>query len=178
MDYRRFNIYLKEAGGLNCSKLFFKRSVYAVVSIIGSSSSPSKQQTCVGKYNGTNPTWGLRSSLRFYLEDSELQQDHLVLMIQLMCKRILGSDKVIGEVYVPLKELYDNSGSTNHGFHQVVKPSGSGKDHGFLYFNYDFGEIIRGAVKKDNGAVAYPLIRTHSRVNPSAPCLEYLSLGL
>lgn len=176
MDYRRFNINLKEAIGLNCTKLFFKRPVYAMVSIVGSS--PSKQRTSLGKHIGNNATWGPRSSMRFYVEDSKLQQNHLVLMIQLFCKQIIGSDKVIGEVCVPLKELYDNSGGTNnisnYSIHQIVNSSGSGKRHGYLHFTYEFGDMIRGAVKKDDGAMGYPLMRTHSHVIPSAPYLEYM----
>ena len=173
MDYRRFNINLKEAGGLDCKELLFKRPVYAIVSIVGSSS--SKQRTAVGRYIGRIPAWGSRSSMRFYVEDTKLQLNHLVLMVQILRKRILGGDKVIGEVCVPLKELYDNSGgvhSTNYSFHQVVKPSEFGKSPGYLYFTYEFGDMIEGAVRNFNGAVAYPLIRSHSRVTPSAPCLD------
>ncbi|KAK7269354.1 hypothetical protein RIF29_22079 [Crotalaria pallida] len=173
MDCRRcFNINMKQALDVNNTKiLFFKKPIYAMVSIVGSS--PYKQRTPVAKYIGNNKLiWGTTTSsaMRFYVEESKLQQNHLVLMIQLMCKRIFGSDKVIGEICVPLKELYDNYNGINnisYSTHEVVNPCDD-RGHGYLQFSYEFDATL----KKKEGAIANSLMQTQSHVTPSAPSLE------
>ncbi|CAL0320973.1 unnamed protein product [Lupinus luteus] len=128
MDYRCFNINLIQAFDFNTTEVqFFKKPIYAMVSIVGSSS--SKHRTSVAKYKGNKHTWGTSSTMKFHMEDTKLQQNDLVLMIQIVHKRMLVGDKVIGEVCVPLKELYDNSSGINNDTNyitlQVVNSSGS-----------------------------------------------------
>lgn len=179
MEYRRFDINLRQADGFNCTNLFFKTSVYGTVSVVGGSS-PSSQRTSVGKYKGKNVTWDSRSSMRFYVEDSKLEKNHSVVMIQLWCKRIVGGDDVIGQVCVPLKQLFDNCGginTTNYGCHQVIRTSSrKRRRQGFLYFTFQFGETIKASLpvnEVDNGLM---VSRLHVHAPPSAPTLDYLGL--
>ncbi|QHO34454.1 hypothetical protein HN51_028000 [Arachis hypogaea] len=170
MDFRSFNIRLKETSGLGGGK----KRIYATVSMVGGSS--PKQKASIENHIPKFGSSSIRSCfLRFYVENTKLQYNQLVLMIQILQKRILRCDKVIGEVCVSLKELYDVF-TTNFGFQPIVMVKTLGNNNnkkkktvpqGFLCFTYRFGDLPAG--------FHYPLIRTPSRVTPSAPCLEYLT---
>jgi hypothetical protein len=143
MDYRPFEINLTCLEGLEIVHCLFKVHAYAVVSIVGDSSSSLRQQTPVGKYFGDKPTWNFPMS--FCLEESKLRQNQLVLMIQLRYNRIFGGDKNIAEVHIPFK-LLDNCSDhirvTQFGVHQVIMTPPVKPPRGYLYFSYKFGEKI------------------------------------
>ncbi|KAL4287132.1 hypothetical protein AHAS_Ahas19G0155600 [Arachis hypogaea] len=114
MDFRSFNIHLKETSGLGGGK----KRIYATVSMVGGSS--PKQKASIENHIPKFGSSSIRSCfLRFYVENTKLQYNQLVLMIQILQKRILRCDKVIGEVCVSLKELYDVF-TTNFGFQPIV----------------------------------------------------------
>ncbi|CAK7340665.1 unnamed protein product [Dovyalis caffra] len=158
MDYRALDInvvtFLK---GLKLSKLFSKTRV--VVSIMDDYLI-SRQETPVCTFKGNNPTWDY--PMRFYLEDSKLQQDQLMVVFQIWCTPILlGGNQLIGEVYFSIKPLFDNwtkdHEQTKEGFYQVVAPSG--KHRGCLVLKYNFGhDIIKGAPRKvdENTSIKTP----------------------
>ncbi|MED6195797.1 hypothetical protein PIB30_041346 [Stylosanthes scabra] len=188
MDFRRFNIHLKEAGGLGGGKELLDGPVYATVCIVGSSSPKQKAsiENQIPRCGSPLSSSRYSSSVRFYIGDTKLQQNQLVLMVQILRKRMLRCDKVIGEVCVPLKELYDSCGGVsteNFSFQPVVTTKTVGKtiqQSAFLCFTYDFSVVtIRGAMSNNNkdtdvaGRYRFPL--TGARVTPSAPCLEYLT---
>ncbi|MED6193483.1 hypothetical protein PIB30_019956 [Stylosanthes scabra] len=181
MEFRRFNIHLKEAGG----KELLDGPVYATLCIVGSSSPKQKAsiENQIHRCGSSLSSCRYSSSMRFYIEDTKLQHNKLVLMVQILRKRILRCDKVIGEVCVPLKELYDSCGGVcteNFSFQPIVttktvigKPM---QQSAFLCFTYEFSVVtIKGAMRNIKDTTDDVAARHRYRVTPSAPCLEYLT---
>lgn len=141
MEHRSLEINLQSAMDLKKVNLFSKMDVYAVVSISGGDMNQiQKTKSPVDHDGDANPTWNF--SMKFTVDEALMQADRLRLDFKLVCQRALG-DKDVGEVNVPLKELFDShsngaAGVKQIGRYQVRKPSG--KPKGQLTFSYQFGE--------------------------------------
>lgn len=171
MDYRPLDINVTCMQGLKATNLFCKKRLYVVVSIVGNSQ--SRQETPIGRYKGNDPIWNY--AMRFYLEDLMLQQNRLMVVFQIRCSQILGGDKSIGEVYVPVRDLLynctTNDKDTQYGVYQVV--TRTGKPRGCLYFSYKFGNMIRAIKNVDHDNVRACSTRMLAPcATPSAPYLE------
>ncbi|KAJ9154492.1 hypothetical protein P3X46_027817 [Hevea brasiliensis] len=159
MEQRTLEINVISAKDLKDVNLFSKMDVYAVVSISGDSQlHKQKTKTPVDRDGGTNPTWNFPA--RFTIHGDPAQQNRLNLVFKLRCDRALG-DKDIGEVNVPIKELFDSMGdgkSMQFVSYQVRKPSG--KPKGELNFSFKFGDKVvsepKVGDKADQPVTAYP----------------------
>ncbi|KAM7259993.1 hypothetical protein ACFE04_015734 [Oxalis oulophora] len=140
-----------------------KMDVYVVVSLSGDAASPQKIKTSVDRDGGTNPTWNF--PMKFTVTDSLAQQDRLTLHFKLKCERLVGGDRDIGEVNVPVKEFLDSTmnGSTQFVTYQVRKPSG--RPQGSLNFSYRVGH---GQIPKLL-VTANPAIGPKTQAGPSGP---------
>ncbi|GMP56821.1 hypothetical protein CsSME_00021148 [Camellia sinensis var. sinensis] len=119
-------------------KLSNKMEVYAYVFISGG----GKQKTAVDRDSDTNPTWNDPITFNLDMESAVAQ----ILVFELNCYDQNGGDKVIGEVFVKVKDLMGSiEGSLT--FH-VRTPSGNPK--GALNFMYEW------EVQKVAGAVLSP----------------------
>ncbi|PON81697.1 C2 domain containing protein [Trema orientale] len=146
MDYRSLDIDITSLEGLkprNGLLLFSKTRFYAVVSLV-TTTSISTQKTQLGHFQGRNKyTWSSPNPMRFYVKESKVQQNSAILMIQIRSKRQLFADKDIGEVYVPLKDLFDQSlnDTENIAVYQVEmrrKTAASFKPAKALHLNFSF----------------------------------------
>ncbi|PON59903.1 C2 domain containing protein [Parasponia andersonii] len=151
MEYRSLEINLSSLEFVKQPRIindfFFKTRVYAVVSIV-TTTSTTRLKTPLAKFiNGKNHVWELYFPTRFYVDESKLQQDTVTLMIQIRKKRHFCMDNDdVGEVHVPLKELFDPDMNppndiviSNCSCCHVVT-STSGKPKGYLHFSYKFSD--------------------------------------
>lgn len=98
----------------------------------------SLQKTPVHKDGGSKPTWNF--TMKFIVDESLAQSDHLMLILQLRCFRHLHADVDIREVDVPVKGLLDHAGddmSAKYVTYNVKRPSG--KPKGKMNFSFKFG---------------------------------------
>ncbi|XP_015875009.3 protein SRC2 homolog [Ziziphus jujuba] len=148
MEYRSLDINVTCLEGFQVKNLFFKRQkIYATVSIVGSSR--TTQKTPVGKFAGSFQRWDY--PMRFYIEESMLQENCLMLMIRLRSIRTLCRDKDVGEVYVPIKQLFLHNDHNSYFGYQVHTPSG--KPKGRLHFSYKFSDTKRSSSLSTSKAV-------------------------
>ncbi|EXB74800.1 hypothetical protein L484_023544 [Morus notabilis] len=167
MEQSTLEINVISASDLKDVNLVTKMDVYAVVSISGDSKHPKKKaKTNVHRGSGTNPTWNF--PLSFTIDESLAQNNRLTLVFKLVSQRSLG-DKDVGEVNVPIKELFasrdeGNNNSMKFVSYQVRKPSG--KPKGELRFSYRFGKNAAGKPAADKPVTAYPAA---AEVGPSYP---------
>ncbi|CAN0914185.1 Protein SRC2 [Linum grandiflorum] len=159
MECRPIEITIQSAKDLKNVNLISKMDVYAVASIKGDPyNSKQKHKTPVDKDSGPNPKWNHHVS--FTVDEPSLQQNRLTVKFELVSDRSLG-DREIGEVNVPIKELFDYS-KAEKTVSYAVRTSG-GKSKGTLTFSYKFGEKFSApekAKKSDHHAqppmMAYP----------------------
>ena len=151
MEYRTLDISISSLEGMKTKKvksLLFKTRIYAEVSIL-TTASVSRQKTPLGTFRRKNYEWDY-FPMRFYPEESKLQQNSLMLMIQLRKKRLFHPENDVGQVCVPLKELFDDPQNdilncpACLGVYPVL--TASGKHKGYLYFSYKFSKTFQVAV--------------------------------
>ncbi|CAB4262731.1 unnamed protein product [Prunus armeniaca] len=180
MEQRTLELELISAKDLKDVNFVSKMDVYAVVSLQGDDShGKQKTKTKVAKDCGTHPTWNF--PMKFTLD--ELLLNRLSLEFKLVCDRSLG-DKDIGQVVVPVKELFDSvaaaaadPNSMKFVAYQVRKPSG--KPKGELHFSYKFGDKVAAPVMAAPPKVyesvtaappkGYEPVTAYPMVGPSAP---------
>lgn len=142
MAYRAFDVNVKCVEGLNNKNmLLFNRRVYAVVSVVGSCR--STQVTPSGKFLSKYKAWEWDYPMRFHVQESMVQENRLMVVIRLRRScRCFSRDKDIGEVYIPIKQLFHTVGSglDNSGFGAYQVHSPSGKPKGYLKLWYKFNE--------------------------------------
>lgn len=162
IDYRAFNVNITCAEaikeGLSFVNFFRKSKVYAVVSVTGASSPAASQETPLAKYFGENPVWDC--TMRFYLEESKLRENALILRIQLRQKGIFGKDEELAEALIPLKKLFDgneNLMDENYGSSSFLSPSGSRR--AMVYYSYYFSRTY--SVTSGHAVVAPPSAWEH-----------------
>ncbi|KAH0783016.1 hypothetical protein AABB24_001816 [Solanum stoloniferum] len=136
MELRPLDIKVISADGIKNVNTFSKMDVYTEVYISSYASKASKQKTFVDKNSGTNPKWN--HSMKFTLDESSLTKSGIYLVFRLKSDRTLG-DKDIGEVSVPIHDLF-NSNGTMERFVEYPVITESGKPKGTLKFSYKFGE--------------------------------------
>ncbi|KAI8012720.1 hypothetical protein LOK49_LG06G03229 [Camellia lanceoleosa] len=109
--------------------------VYVYVFIFGS----GKQKTAVDRDGDTNPTWNSQITFNVDKESAAAQ----ILVFELNCYEQNGSDKVIGQVFVRVKDLMGSiEGSL---IYHIQTPSGNPK--GKLYCMYEWkGEKVAEAL--------------------------------
>ncbi|KAI3522383.1 hypothetical protein L1887_00121 [Cichorium endivia] len=152
MNYRTLELTLVSAKGIKKGSLVGKSDVYAVAYISGTTSN-QKLRTPVDKDGGSNPTWNF--PMKFTIDEAAGLQNRLTLIIEI---KAIGtfSDKNLGEVRVPIKELLEGVSTEGKAqklvSYQVRKPSGTPK--GYLSFSYNFGEKFSGKVEEP--VTAYP----------------------
>ncbi|XP_059629656.1 protein SRC2-like [Cornus florida] len=125
------------ANGVENVREIFRMKVYAKVSIAGDPR--TEQRTPVDKHGETNPAW---NCIRNYtVSESAVQQDGIMLVIKLYCKRKLG-DRYVGEVHASIKELYELA-SAKGGSFVLSSPVKRGftESKGELTFSCRFGDI-------------------------------------
>ncbi|KAL8137030.1 hypothetical protein V2J09_003031 [Rumex salicifolius] len=148
-DLRLLEIDMLSANDLPNMNILSKMDVYIVSSI--SSDRRSTERTPVDKKGGTNPKWK-NFKMRFYIDEFAVKQNQVILMFQIISRRVLG-DRTIGYVHVPLKPLLDEE-----TLHEIEGQDGkkmkkiqasfqvstlSGKAKGTLCFMYHFGEKFK-----------------------------------
>lgn len=139
MQYRPVEITIISAKGLKRVKHLSKMDVYVVVSLSGGPE--MEQKTPVDKESGPNPNWNF--PMNFNIDEEEAQKGRLGLNFKVICHRRLHSDKEIGQVNVPVKELLDNGGDgkfLKYVTFQVRKPNG--KHRGELNLSYKFAHQV------------------------------------
>lgn len=160
-------ITLISAEGLKNVNTFSKMDVYAVVTILGYPK--NKKKTDVDRNGGTNPKWN--HHMKFTIDEASLNNPGVALLIQLKSDRTLGSDKEIGEVKIPISELFNSrAGDNKDSGEKVVEyqvRTSSGKPKGTLKLSYKFGEKFTQHVdakmkNMDEHVTAYP-------AHPNAP---------
>ncbi|KAF3454515.1 hypothetical protein FNV43_RR04963 [Rhamnella rubrinervis] len=136
--------------GLKIKNMLFNKRVYALVSVVGSCR--SIQKTPYGKFEAEvhkTKTWKWDYPMRFHVQESMVQENRLMVVIRL--RRNIGCfcrDKDIGEVYIPIKQLfYTINGLDNSGTYQVHSPSGKLK--GYLTLWYTFHEYCSSRSASD-----------------------------
>ncbi|KAL7597108.1 hypothetical protein Lser_V15G27973 [Lactuca serriola] len=152
MEYRTLDLTLVSAKGIKKASLIGKPDVYAVVYISGARSN-QKLRTPVDKDGGSDPTWNF--PLSFTVDEAAGLQNRLTLVVKIKAVGIF-SDKNLGEVRVPIKELLEGvsiEGKTQQLVSYQVRTK-SGKTKGFLSFSYKFGEKFSG--KAEEPVTAYP----------------------
>ncbi|GAB4859034.1 hypothetical protein Ancab_010502 [Ancistrocladus abbreviatus] len=158
MGYKTLEITVISATDLKNVNLIGKMDVYVVVYLSGEPR--RKQKTPVDKDGGTSPEW--KYTLRFTVDEAVAQYGWM-LIFQLKHEHSLGADKDLGEVDVPVKELFggaaNSKGAAQFVTYQVKRPSG--KPKGELRLSYKLtdadGNTTVSAGKKPNvGATAYP----------------------
>ncbi|CAL1393433.1 unnamed protein product [Linum trigynum] len=163
MECRPIEITIQSAKDLKDVNLLSKMDVYAVASIKGDpkSSKQQKHKTPVDKDCGPNPRWNHRVS--FTVDEPSLHQNRLTIKFEIFSDRSLG-DREIGEVNVPVKELFDAAGAAGEKSTTYAVRTPNGKSKGTLTFAYKFGEKFSApaaspkAVKQDPNQpmMAYP----------------------
>ncbi|KAL7220658.1 hypothetical protein ACSBR2_013521 [Camellia fascicularis] len=134
-NQRTLTILFISAKDLERVKLSKKMEVYAYVSIFGR----GMQKTAVDRDGDTNPTWN--GDITFNLDKEYVAPQ--ILEFELNCCEQNGDDKVIGKVFVSVKDLMGSiEGSLTY---HVRTPSGN--PNGKLYFMYELeDEKVAGAV--------------------------------
>ncbi|KAG5559912.1 hypothetical protein RHGRI_003267 [Rhododendron griersonianum] len=133
------------AEGLKKVTVISKMFPYAVISISGGDPRASQPQwTAVDRSGNTSPTWNF--PVKFAVEESATRSNCLAVRFRIRCKRTLG-DKDIGEVHVPLSELFGPTKGAEllHSVtRQVRRPAGK-PNKGELNFSYKWGEKMASA---------------------------------
>lgn len=144
MELRPLDVKVISADGIKNVNTFSKMDVYTQVSISTYASNAHKQKTFVDKNSGTNPNWN--HSMKFTLDESSLTKPGVYLVFRLKSERTLG-DKEIGEVSVPIHDLF-NSNGTAERFVEYPVITERGKPKGTLKFSYKFGEKFTAPEQK------------------------------
>nr|XP_043639476.1 protein SRC2 homolog [Erigeron canadensis] len=139
MDYRPLDITVISANGLNNFWFFFRMRVYVVVSLINGKSTVEKK---THSSRGRNPKWNHR--VKFPVEESAINTSTLLFVLR---QNRFWGDKDIGEVSIPVRELLEANGSSEHVVDYQVQ-SVRGKSVGTFTFSHQFKEKVYPA--RDN----------------------------
>ncbi|XP_052211644.1 protein SRC2-like [Diospyros lotus] len=157
MAYRPLEITVLSAKGLKDVGHFSKMDVYVAVRISGDPR--SEHVTPVDQDGGSDPSWNY--TVNFAVDEARVQTNSLSLVFKLRHERKLLGDKDVGEIHVPVKELFDNAGNAKSPvLAEYHVRMASGKARGKLRFSYMFG-----AVYKNEAYVNY----THTPHNSYSP---------
>ncbi|GAB4843621.1 hypothetical protein Ancab_013585 [Ancistrocladus abbreviatus] len=153
------------AKDLNKVSVFSSMELYVVVYLHDTSTTAaaaSKQKTPIDEEGGRNPYWN--HSMKFTIDNLAAKRDILMLVFQILCRRNIGPDKLIGEVHVPVKDLLSAAAKTKAPqfvSYQVSEPSG--KPKGVLNLSFKLGERNL----PDEPIAAFPTVATNAVPGPS-----------
>uniref|UniRef100_A0A7N0R7S5 C2 domain-containing protein n=1 Tax=Kalanchoe fedtschenkoi TaxID=63787 RepID=A0A7N0R7S5_KALFE len=155
MECRNLEIFVRSASDLKEVNLFGKMDPYVSVSLSGDPN--SKQKTEVHTDGGKNPKWKGKP-MKFVINEDPAKNSNVTLVFKVMAEKPFG-DKVVGEVYVPVKELLKDGSAEKAErplSYGVKTPSGQSK--GTLNFSYKLGYKFAYAAPKNmhEPVTAYP----------------------
>ncbi|GAB4843591.1 hypothetical protein Ancab_013555 [Ancistrocladus abbreviatus] len=165
MESLTLELNVISANDLNKVSVFSAMELYVVVSLHDTSATAaaaSKQKTPIDKEGGRNPYWN--HSMKFTIDNLAAKRDILMFIFQILCRRNVGPDKLIGEVHVPVKDLLSAAAktkATQFVSYQVSKPSG--KPKGVLNLSFELGERNL----PDEPVTAFPTVATNAVPGPS-----------
>lgn len=137
---RTIDLTLISAKDLKDVNRVTKMEVYAVAWL--SSDPRSRRRTATDRAGRRNPNWS-GATFRFIVPSDEDARSPVLLHVLLRSERALG-DRDVGEVCVPLKELYTSPtalpSSPRFASYQVRRPCGKSK--GILNFSFKFAGPI------------------------------------
>ncbi|KAH6782706.1 hypothetical protein C2S51_007999 [Perilla frutescens var. frutescens] len=134
MEGREFRVTLVSAQNLPDIRSHGHMKVYAEVSLNGIPETTTESD--VDKQGETIPTWSFIAG--YTVSKAAVQLPGVNLVVKLLCKRTIG-DKLIGEVKIPLKNLFDmahESADQDKIRHYNVE----GTPNGVLNISYSFGQ--------------------------------------
>ncbi|KAG9159249.1 hypothetical protein Leryth_023118 [Lithospermum erythrorhizon] len=140
MEYRNLYLKLISASGLKEVNRIRKMDVYAKAYLRGYKK--TKQKTKCDKNCGTNPTWN--HQMHFIIDEHSLTAPGLALIVRVKAD-VVGKDKRMGEVSIPIPQLFDDCGKTAgvERFMDYHVKTSSGKFKGTLKLSCLFGEKYR-----------------------------------
>ncbi|XP_027161653.1 protein SRC2 homolog [Coffea eugenioides] len=158
MECYPLDLTIISAEGLKNVNVFSRMDVFAEVRILGYPK--NKQKTHVDKNGGTAPKWN--HHMRFIIDEPSLNNPGVSLLIKLKSDRTFGSDKEIGEVNLPISELFNGGvdADTKDSGERVVEyqvRTSSGKPKGTIKFSYKFGEKFKQEVEAKKKNVGEPV---------------------
>ncbi|XP_057793066.1 protein SRC2-like [Salvia miltiorrhiza] len=128
MECRKLEITLVSAQNLPNLRNLGLMKVYAKVSLEGEANT-----SLVDNEGGTNPRWNF--VVNYMVSESTVRRHGVNVVVQLWCKRTLG-DRFIGDVMIPVKELFDMGLRSE----SVVSYDVAGTPEGTLDLMYSFSE--------------------------------------
>ncbi|XP_027090412.1 protein SRC2 homolog [Coffea arabica] len=138
MECRRFRITLISANDLPAVQDSGKTRVYAKVSLDGKRK--TEKRTPADKEGQINPRWNF--TLWYKVAEALIQQEDVNIAIKLYAENNLR-DKYVGELNLPLKNLFDNGLTAEKVSYALEhKSSDASFSKGTLQMSYSFGEKI------------------------------------
>ncbi|XP_074278960.1 uncharacterized protein LOC141602840 [Silene latifolia] len=143
MGVKTLELTLISAKDLKNVNLIGKMDVYVVVHL--SDQPKSKQKTPVHQDGGTHPSWNY--TMRFAVDEADAAKPGKFVVFQLKHEHTFGADKDLGEVMVPVRELFDSVGKdpTAPQFLTYQVKTSSGKAKGELKFSFKFIDVAQNA---------------------------------
>ncbi|KAL9228171.1 hypothetical protein vseg_003780 [Gypsophila vaccaria] len=140
MGHKTLELTVISAKDLKNVNLIGKMDVYVVVSL--SHDPKSKQKTPVHQDGGTKPSWNY--TMRFNVDDAAAMDPAKFLVFQLKHEHTFGADKDLGEVRVPVGELFASVNGNDPSAPQFLTyqvKTASGKAKGELKFSFKFVDV-------------------------------------
>ncbi|KAH6782712.1 hypothetical protein C2S51_008005 [Perilla frutescens var. frutescens] len=133
MEGREFEVTLVSAQNLPDIRSLGQMKVYAEVSLNGIPETTMKSD--VDERGKTNPTWSFVTG--YTVSEAAVQLPGINLVVKLLCKRTLG-DKLVGEVKIPLKNLFDVARDSDQD--KIRSYDVEGTSDGVLNISYSFSQ--------------------------------------
>ncbi|XAR55597.1 hypothetical protein NMG60_11035713 [Bertholletia excelsa] len=111
MEFQKFEINLVSACGLEAVRELDRMNVYAVASI--ADNKRTKRKTPVDHNNGVNPAWNF--TIEYNIGVNAVQQEGVMLVVKLFCKRNLRADLYVGEFHASVRQLYEQAMANGGG---------------------------------------------------------------
>lgn len=169
MEARNLTITLVSAENLPHVRNFGETKVYAEVSLNGDTQTTRCSE--VDMSGGTNPTWNFKTGYTMVVE-SGIEKPGVDVVVKLMCKRTLR-DKLIGEVKIPVKSLFDKGLKSKN----VMSYNVEGSLDGRLNILYSFGVKIVVPKGSTSGKIVPKGLVARGPTYTLGP-MEVVSIGL
>ncbi|KAG2325370.1 hypothetical protein Bca52824_008098 [Brassica carinata] len=183
METKSLEITVTSAKGL---EKVSKMDVFVAAKLSGDPkfSNHPEQRTQVAKDSGTSPRW-VDGIMKFAIDQTLADANRLVITLKIKCEQRGGggSDKDIGEVHVPVKELLDHLGNDKAGQRYVtykIKKTNGKPARGDISFTYSFTSPVAAASGVGcsryiaHDPVRPPPAATYRPVNSNGPVLSQL----
>ncbi|KAL3750102.1 hypothetical protein ACJRO7_011133 [Eucalyptus globulus] len=163
MECRHLMVTVMSAKDLKNANIFGKMNPYVAASLSGVADKrqKSKQRTPVHKHGGTSPRWG--HPLYFTIDEAAARVGGLKLKFKIKAVKTLGSDKEVGRVEVPVKELLEQGGDGKPTVMSYSLRLLSGKTKGVLELSFKFGKrfTLVTPPPPDEPVTGYPPLPMH-----------------